>query len=137
MAGDGGIRRDFVQPPDFLCRQSGGYDAGDEPWTCGELGFHGCVVVMVKIKIAGDKVEGVGRIDRQRITGLACLAADVDTWADFEREWQEVLRKHGRKTSHMADDHSDDNSFTKDRFLVIQRFVSDKERVCTDRKRTR
>lgn len=124
-----------MQPADLLYSgrrgAPAGYDADDEPWTCRDLGFHGCVVVMMKLKIAGDKIQGVGRIDRQRITGLACLAADVDTWSDFERKWWQVLGKHGRKSSHMSADHSDDNSFTEDRLRVIQQFIKDKEKVCT------
>jgi hypothetical protein len=86
---------------------------------------------MTKVKIAGDKVGGVGRIDRQRITGLASLAASTDVWLDIEREWERVLDEHGRKRSHMADDHSDDDSFTEDRLRVVQQFINDKERVCT------
>ena len=103
----------------------------DEPCSIRDLmyPFHGVVVCMVKIKIAGDKVEGCGRFDCKRVSGLACLAAPIDLWFDFERDWGRVLEHHGRKRSHMSEDHWDD-AFTTDRLRLVQSFINDTERVC-------
>lgn len=115
-------------PGPFRAAGVGTYDDG---WSVRELGFHGCVVVMVKVKIAGDKLEGVGRFDRRRITGLACIAASEDAWLNFEREWKQVLLKHGRNISHMVKDHKKD-AFTSDRLRVVQGFIGGaSEKVCT------